>query len=201
MSSQEKSYERLNQKRRTRTELLRSARELASQGMTPSVAEVADHAGISKATAYRYFSAQDEMLREALLDGVAGLIHIEPARDGLSHEQLWLRLEDVVRQIFVMVRDNEAMFRALLSSSMSATSEQPRGARRVVWLETALAPLRKELGKHEFDHLLHALSLATGIETLVVMKDIWRLDDESAEQSVLWTAKTLYEGAIARLKH
>ena len=38
------------------------------------MAEVADAAGISRATAYRYFSKPGEMVREALLDAVADAI-------------------------------------------------------------------------------------------------------------------------------
>ena len=42
MDSQEKKFERVNQKRRTRTELLRAARQIIEKGGHPSVAEVAD---------------------------------------------------------------------------------------------------------------------------------------------------------------
>ena len=66
MSGQDKSFERINQKRRTRAELLRAARQLTEDGHQPSVAEVADHAGISRATAYRYFSKPEELIREVL---------------------------------------------------------------------------------------------------------------------------------------
>ena len=69
MSSQVKSHERVNQKQRTRAELLRAARELAEKGGQPGVAEAADHAGISRATAYRYFSNADDMLRRRACQG------------------------------------------------------------------------------------------------------------------------------------
>ena len=114
MDSQEKKFERVNQKRRTRVELLRAAREIIAKGGHPSVAEVADLAGISRATAYRYFSTPDEIIGEAVLDGVADVIKIPPARNDMGDMEVGHRLDDLVSQVFKMVIDNEGVFRALL---------------------------------------------------------------------------------------
>src|SRR5690348_8698497 len=59
---------RVAQKQRTRSELLRAARALAGAGRVPGVAEVADAAGISRTTAYRYFPTQEVLLAEATAD-------------------------------------------------------------------------------------------------------------------------------------
>src|ERR1700743_2411032 len=115
MDSQEKKCERVNQKRRTRVELLRSARTLIENGnQNPSIADVADHASISRATAYRYFSSPEEWIREAVLDGVADAIVVPAARDGDGLEVVEARLDTLVSQVFKMVIDNEGVFRALL---------------------------------------------------------------------------------------
>ena len=68
MSSNSNKRERLNQKLRTRAHLLRVARELVSEGKTPSVAAVADAAQVSRATAYRYFPNPEALLAEVPLD-------------------------------------------------------------------------------------------------------------------------------------
>ena len=62
--------ERSNQKRRTRQDLLQAAARLMKSGQTPTLAEVAEEALISRATAYRYFSSLEALLAEAPLDGV-----------------------------------------------------------------------------------------------------------------------------------
>jgi AcrR family transcriptional regulator len=46
---------RVNQKRRTRAAIVAAAIELVEQGQSPTVAEVADAALVSRATAYRFF--------------------------------------------------------------------------------------------------------------------------------------------------
>ncbi|MBP2485045.1 TetR/AcrR family transcriptional regulator [Rhizobium leguminosarum] len=197
MDSQEKRFERVNQKRRTRVELLRAAREIIEKGGHPSVAEVADLAGISRATAYRYFSTPDEIIREAVLDGVADVIKIPPARNDMGDAEVGHRLDDLVSQIFKMVIDNEGVFRALLGSSAVGQAQVRRGGRRIAWLKEAMSPLQATMPPKNFQRLVHALSLAVGIEALVVMRDICELEPQEAEKVLRWTAKTLLAGAMA----
>ena len=59
------SYERsgrIRQKERTRAALLDAARELVARGEMPGVEEAAETAGVSRATAYRYFPNQRALL-------------------------------------------------------------------------------------------------------------------------------------------
>jgi AcrR family transcriptional regulator len=202
MDSQEKKFERVNQKRRTRVELLRSARTLIENGtQNPSVGDVADHASISRATAYRYFSSPEEMIREAVLDGVADAIAVPAAKDDDGLDVVEARLDTLVSQVFKMVTENEGVFRALLSTSATGISDARRGGRRLTWLREAMAPLQKELPVKKFEQLVNALALVTGVEALVVSRDICELDDKSSEKMLRWVAKTLLNGALAELKN
>ncbi|MEK1929101.1 MAG: TetR/AcrR family transcriptional regulator [Pararhizobium sp.] len=197
MDSQEKKFERVNQKRRTRTELLRAAREIVEKGGHPSIADVADLAGISRATAYRYFSTPDEIIREAVLDGVADSITIAPAKEGANAAEVEKRLDKLVSDIFHMVLGNESIFRALLGSSAVGQTQVRRGARRISWLKEAMAPLQGQMPPKQFQKLVNALSLMTGIESLVVMRDICELEPKEAEEVLRWAATTLLSGALA----
>jgi len=197
MDSQEKKFERVNQKRRTRTELLRAAREIVEKGGHPSIADVADLAGISRATAYRYFSTPDEIIREAVLDGVADIITIPPAKEGADAAEVEKRLDKLVSDIFHMVVGNESIFRALLGSSAVGQTQVRRGARRIAWLKEAMAPLQGQMPPKQFQKLVNALSLMTGIESLVVMRDICELEPKEAEEVLRWAARTLLSGALA----
>src|SRR5215468_5230895 len=62
---------RAAQKLRTRQALMDTAVELVKAGRRPSIAAVADQAGVSRATAYRYFPSQDLMLSEATIRAAA----------------------------------------------------------------------------------------------------------------------------------
>ncbi len=198
MDSQAKTFERINQKRRTRAELLRAARELIQSGNhNPSVGEVADQAQISRATAYRYFSASEAMIREAVLDGVAGVIEVPPAGDGDGPDATAARLDTLVSQVFDMVLSNESVFRAMLATSVTGQSGARRGGRRLTWLRAALSPLADKIPPGDFDRLVNSLSLVTGIEALVVTKDICELENDDAAEMLRWTAKTLLKGALA----
>src|SRR5215831_13903717 len=64
---------RAAQKLRTRQALMDTAVELVKAGRRPSVSAVADQAGVSRATAYRYFPSQDLMLSEAMIRAAAGV--------------------------------------------------------------------------------------------------------------------------------
>lgn len=46
----------------------------------------------------------------------------------------------------------------------------------------------------DFKKLVSALSLLTGIETIVVLKDVCGLDAADARETTLWAAKTLLAG-------
>ena len=196
MRGQEKNFERVNQKRRTRAELLRAARELTENGLQPSVAEVADHAGISRATAYRYFSKPEELIREAALDAVASDMSLHLPVDNNRSMPVDERVAGVVGQVLAMVEANEPMFRALLASTVTGTNQTKRGGRRIGWLSDALEPLRPSLPPAEFKRLVCGLSLLTGIETLVVLKDVCGLSSREAHDVSVWMARTLVAGAV-----
>jgi AcrR family transcriptional regulator len=196
MVSQEKPTGRLNQKLRTRAELLRAARDIIANGGQPSVAEVADHAGISRATAYRYFSTPDELVREAVLDGVATAIEVPPAEPGATLADIQMRLDRLVSDVFQMEVDNEAAFRALLASLVADPAKNRRTGRRLGWLKEALAPLEDRLSQKDMERLVHALSLVMGIESLIVMRDVCGLGPKESEKVLHWAAQALFTAAL-----
>jgi AcrR family transcriptional regulator len=196
MDSQDRKSERVNQKRRTRAELLRAARGIIEKGGRPSVAEVADAAGISRATAYRYFSTPEDIVREAVLDGVATTIAIQAAPVGAGAAGAEATLDRLVVDVFAMIRENESVFRALLGNSVAESTPNRRGARRIGWLREALVPIEAQMSPKQMQRLVHALSLVMGIEAMVVMRDICELEPKQAEPVLRWAAKTLLQGAL-----
>ncbi len=190
----ETTSERINQKKRTRSELLRTARRLIEEGSSFSVADVADASGISRATAYRYFSRPEDILREAALDAIAEKVHLsdEIAKDGTVEQ----RLDEMVGQIFRMVADNESVFRAFLSAAVTS-DEIPRSGRRLPWLAETLKPIEGRVSKPAYEDLLAGLSLLTGIEAIIVLRDVCAMDIDRAEKVVRWSAQAMLAKALA----
>ena len=101
-------------KERTRRLLLRHASALLGQGQMASVAEVAQHAGVSRATAYRYFPTRGKMI-SAVVDYSLG-----PVREAAaSYADGRKRIEELFRQTFPRLREYEPQLRAALQVSLS----------------------------------------------------------------------------------
>ncbi len=192
MAGQQESG-RVQQKNRTRRELLVAARELLEQGRTPTIPDVADHAGISRATAYRYYSSIDTLTQEAVLDGLADGIS---AISGSGGGDLAGRVEQLVDRVLDYVLANEALFRAYLRNVVAAEDRPSRGARRVAWLDAAYGVDSSRLSRQMLRRLTGALSLITGIEGVVVAKDVCRYDDDETRALFRWIAAAVLRAAL-----
>jgi AcrR family transcriptional regulator len=185
MSSKPDSGERLSQKLRTRAALLHAARDLVDRGQTPTIAEVADAAMVSRATAYRYFTRQEELLAEVPLDEAA------PTIRSLFSEHAPTDPEDrvalVQNALYDLSRDHETEFRLFLGTSVMRGLRETdgarnpfRGARRIALLTEALAPLSGELAPDEVERLKMALAMLVGTEPMIVLRDVLLLDHDEA---------------------
>ena len=194
--------ERLRQKLRTRAGLLEAARGLVEQGRAPTVAEVADAAMVSRATAYRYFPTQEALLVEVPLDVAAPTV----ARlfgDGAPSDPED-RAARVQNALYDLARDHETEFRLFLRSSLMRSLSAPagapdplRGARRLDLLDAALSPLAGELTAEEIDRLRTALSVLVGVESMIVLRDVLHLDHEEARAAGEWAVRQLVRAARA----
>jgi AcrR family transcriptional regulator len=203
MSSTSKRRERLGQKLRTRALLLRAAGELLAQGQTPTVADVADAATVSRATAYRYFPTQDALLAEVPLDVAAPTVE-SLFKDG-GPEDPEDRVALVQNALYDLSRDHEAEWRLFLRASIMRALDHPdgagdpfRGARRAALLDEALAPLSTELAGEKLEQLKTALAVLIGGESMIVLRDVLRLDHDQARQSGEWAVRQLVRAARQR---
>ena len=201
----DRTRDRSAQKLRTRAALLAAARELVSQGKSPSVAEVADAAQVSRATAYRYFPTQEALLVEVPLDEDAPTVAdlFGPDNAPADPED---RAALVQGTLYELARDHEQEFRLFLRSSLTRgmkdgqTSADPfRGARRAALLREALAPLAGELPAGEIQRLATALSMLVGVEAMVVLRDVLRLDHDEAREAGEWAVRRLVRAARAQV--
>jgi AcrR family transcriptional regulator len=193
------SYEdtgRRNQKARTREALVAAAHELLARGVTPSVEETAEAASISRATAYRYFPNQHDLLVAAHPEVEAtSLLGSDPPDDPEA------RLDAVVTGLAEIFLASEQSYRAMLRLSLEPESADRgelalRKGRRFLWIEEALEPLRERVEATDFERLVHAIAAAIGIEALVTLTDLGGLSRGPAVEVMRWSARALLRAAL-----
>jgi AcrR family transcriptional regulator len=189
---------RTRQKARTRSALVDAARDLLATGASPTVAEAADRAGIARATAYRYFPNQRELLAATYPEITAPSLLDAPA-DRVGPAE---RLEEVARSLTRQIVEHEPELRAMLRLSLdpgaSGSRDLPfRKGRRITWVADALEPLRAGMPEPEFERLVHAIAAAVGIEALVWLTDIAGLSREGAVEVMRWSANAMLRAALA----
>ncbi len=184
----------------TGRKLLASAMALVRKGRVPSVPEVALDAGVSRATAYRYYSGRGKLIAAVVAESLApARRYIPPGSDGK------LRLQQLFAQTFPQFTQYEPHMRAALQLALEHESLERaglleeevyrRGFRRGL-LQRAAAPLERQLGRARYERLLKALSLIYGIEPYVVLKDIWGAKDREVEAIARWILDALVDAAL-----
>jgi len=184
---------------RTAKLMLATATDLMQRGLTPSVSEVAEAAGVSRATAYRYFPSQAAMV-QAVVDAGLGPI-LEWSSRSVDPER---RVVNLIEMSLPRIEEFEATFKAALRLSLEQWSQRQAGTlgdepefkrgHRIELLLNALSPLEGRVPARKLERLAQALSLVFGVEVLIVLKDIWGLDGKDALSVARWAAETLVRG-------
>lgn len=187
---------------RTRDLMVRTAVGLMQGGKTPSVSDAAGAAGVSRATAYRYFPTQSALI-EAVVDHALGPI-LEWDNPSQDAEE---RVRDLLSSSSDRILEFEATFKAALGLSLDQWAQsrgdtkpngpQFRRGHRIVLLQKALEPVRERLTEAQFGNLAKALSLTFGLEVVLVLKDIWRIDVGEMQDVAVWAARSLVRAALA----
>ena len=188
---------------RTRRLLLDAARELLRSGRPLTVQSVADQAGVSRATAYRYFSSNDSVAVQATMP-----LHDDPFADPAwpysrpdPHADLPTRAGAVVRSMGEWAFDHAQELRTLLALSLEPDSEarglSRRGKlRRTRWIDSLLADLPDGVEQDTRQRLAAALLPLFGADAIVWTTDVADLDREAALDILAWTASTLVRAVL-----
>src|ERR1700744_1402438 len=193
---------RTNQKQRTRRALLETAAAMIAKGGRPTVTEVADAAEISRRTAYRYFPTQVKLMTEAALEGLRPAMAdaLDAAPAGTNSDEIEARVDALVEQMQRLALANEALLRTMIHETVlhaPTDTQPPRGTRRVEWIDAAIQPLRARLSPASYARLTSALALTTGIEAILVLRDIRGLSATQAVQVSHWMARALLKQTLA----
>jgi AcrR family transcriptional regulator len=195
---------RVNQKRRTRAAVVGAAKELLQQGITPTVAQAAEAALVSRTTAYRYFPTQESLLMELSVnldvDDLEALVAEPVDADGAPARVLELvdRFNRHVQAAEVQYRTAMRLYQDQWLEAVAAGDDAPlvREGRRGRWLEACLAPLAGTAPHADVERLVRALSLVIGPEPMVVLRDVCHLDPEEALALTDWVARVLIEATF-----
>jgi AcrR family transcriptional regulator len=202
---------RPKQRDRTRRALLETASGLIASGQTPSTTEVADAAGISRRTAYRYFPTQDQLLIESSLErlrpevesaiAAVAAVSAPDDHDSAQGDVAWAaaRLDATVRVMHRLALEHEPLLRTiwrLTADGQSSAGVRPRGSRRIDWLTLAVEPIRERLSADRFDQLISALATCVGFDALFVLQDLRGLSSADAERVTRWMAESLLRASV-----
>ena len=210
MAKQRTEAGRVNQRRRTRKDLLAAAARLLKGGRTPDMDAVDEAAMVSRATAYRYFPSVEALLVEAPLDGTV------PAPDdvfaGDRSTDPAVRVDKAEASLHEMCYRNEAQLRLMLAAALARKADNAgnggggggdardgvpvRQNRRTPLIEAALAPARDRFTAGAYDKLRAALALVFGTESMIVFSDVLDLDEKAARKVKSWAARALVRAAL-----
>jgi AcrR family transcriptional regulator len=193
------------QRRRTRSAIVAAAADLLAQGKTPSVAEVAEAADVSRRTVYMYFPTLEHLFLDATLGSLASTAAIGTSIDEhASDEQIEARVERLARLIQRGAAETEQQGRTLLRLTVQGANDgeprAPRGHRRVEWVEGILAPLRSRVDKRRFERLVSALVMVLGWEALIIQRDMRGLDPREGEELSAWAARALVKATLEEVE-
>lgn len=178
-----------------------TAMRLMQSGIVPSVSDVAEAANVSRATAYRYFPSQAAMMQAAVDEALGPILTWES-----DSADIQKRVDSLFAMAYPRMQEFEVTHRAALLLALDQWSrrqagtmgDEPRvvrGNRRGL-LRAAVSPLKGEMGNAAVERLAQALSLMFGIESIVVLKDIWGLDSNETTSVASWAARALVRAAL-----
>jgi AcrR family transcriptional regulator len=207
MSSVKPKDPRANQKARTRAAIVAAAQELQRQGTAPTIEQAAEHARVSRATAYRYFPTKEALLVE--LSEITHPAPVEALLASLTTDDVEERLLRLIDTFDAIVLAEEEHYRTFTRVSLDTWlrghrngEDAPvvREGRRMRWLETVLAPM-DELPPERKRLLQAALALTLGGEAIITMKDVCRLDNDETLAVLRWAATALLRAALQEAPH
>jgi len=188
---------RVNQKQKTRRAIIDAAVRLTATNKVPSMEEIAEEAGVSRATAYRYFPKSDFLLAEAALD--IGVPEPVAALAAVTGKDTATRLQEADKLFHDLFTHNEPLMRVMLAEGHRLRAENPetpiRQNRRLPMIEEALRGGDVDLSEDAFRRLAQALSLIVGPEGMIATRDVLGLKDDDARALKSWIISALLKAA------
>lgn len=175
--------------------LISSAMQMLEQGWFPSITELAATTGVSRATAYRYFPTQSDLVAY-VVDESLGPIQLWDPKEKTAKE----RISALLKFAYPQLETHEGALRAALQVSLQQWAdirakknvEEPlvRGNRKRL-VALAAAPLKGKITDNQLERMMYAFSIIYGSEIFLVLKDIWGLERDGIEDVIQWMGRAI----------
>ena len=190
-------------KERTLRLLREAARELLRTGRPLTVPAAAELAGVSRATAYRYFPNNDSVVLHAtmsLADNPLDDTDWSPPA-ATSPGELGARAADLVRATTAWAFAHETELRTMLRLSLEPEREHLKPRRGLTnrgrWIAALLEGLPSDVPQHARDRLANVLVPLFGSDAIVWTTDMADLPREQAIDLLAWMAQVLVKATLA----
>ncbi|MEI9534012.1 TetR/AcrR family transcriptional regulator [Moellerella wisconsensis] len=191
-------------RKRTYYLLIGTAMAMFEQGVMPSISELATEAGVSRATAYRYFPTQSDLITATVNESLGPILTWRPKSDKTEE-----RISELINYSYPRMFEHEGALRAALQVSLQQwaetrsqhNNEDPkakrfqRGNRKKI-LSMVAEPMESEFSSDIIDKTIKAFSVIYGSEILLVLKDIWKMDNAQVMAMIQWMAKAILNQSI-----
>lgn len=190
-------------KERTLRLLREAARELLRTGRPLTVPAAAELAGVSRATAYRYFPTNDAVVLHATMS-----LADDPLEDSewattaaSSPRELAARAADLVRATAAWAFEHETELRTMLHLSLDPGTEHGKPRRGLTnrgrWIAALLEGLPSDVPQDSRNRLANALVPLFGSDAIVWTTDMADLPQEQAVELLAWMAQVLVKATLA----
>ncbi|AHI74904.1 TetR/AcrR family transcriptional regulator [Burkholderia thailandensis] len=187
----------------TRELLLQTALSMLEQGWFPSITELANASGVSRATAYRYFPSQAALVSTVVDESLGPVLQWQPTSTSVE-----ARVNELLDFAYPRMEQHEGALRAALQVALHQwanerarrAQDEPkyrRGNRRRLLMLAVEPMVQAGVDPAVAARLAQSLSLLYGTEAMVVLKDIWGLDFREFMSVIKWMSSALVQAALA----
>ncbi len=190
-------FGRTEQKLNTRGNILMAAKRLLESGKKLTMENIAEEAGISRATIYRYYSNTDSVSTELILQ--LDVPNSSTLTETLKEENLDDALLNIQETYLDFILRNEVASRKFLGAILSSSDPKlERGKNRLNTLRTYFDSNEFDLDKETKERLIHIAVLLMGIEAVIMSKDVCGLDNQRLKETLHWGLKTVLKGCLSK---
>jgi AcrR family transcriptional regulator len=183
--------------------LKEAARELLRTGGQLTVPNLAERAGVSRATAYRYFPNNESVVLHAtmsLADNPLSDADWAPP-SGASPDGVIDRSAELVRATAAWAFEHERELRTVLRLSLAPEWEHHKPRRGLTnrgrWIAALLEDLPSDVPQAARERLANALIPLFGSDAIVWTADVAELSREEAVDLLAWMAQVLVKSTLA----
>ncbi len=179
---------RKEQTQRTREQILAGLVRTMARGITEvSIPAVAEEAGVSVPTVYRYFRTKRDLI-EALGGYLVQKVGFNTSAAPPGNPEA---LMVGVKQLFINYEGLDEIIRAAAISELSFALRKEGLPTRLKMIEEALSPVKEQYSEADWLHLCRVVLILSSTSTIRAFKDYLNLSGEEAANSVNWAIRAL----------